>query len=94
MSDTADRIFQYEAGELEESEIVELFQELVNTGTAWHLQGHYGRTAHALIGAGLVTRPAMCQWFALCDRQATGTTPHPILGDVPTCDRCKERATS
>jgi hypothetical protein len=36
--------------------------------------------------------PALCEWFALCDRPATGTTPHPILGAVPTCDRCAERA--
>lgn len=34
-----------------------------------------------------------CEWFALCDRAATGTTPHPILGAVPTCDRCHEFAT-
>jgi hypothetical protein len=54
----ADRIIQYAAGELEEDEIVELFQELVNTGTAWQLQGHYGRAARALIEAGLVTEPA------------------------------------
>jgi len=30
----------------------------------------------------------LCRWFAKCDRLATGTTPHPVLGDVPTCDRC------
>ncbi len=29
-----------------------------------------------------------CQWFALCDNQATGTLAHPILGEVPICDRC------
>src|SRR5262245_22634638 len=34
-----------------------------------------------------------CAWFAGCDRPATGTTPHPVLGDVPTCDRCHEFAT-
>lgn len=33
-----------------------------------------------------------CQWFAGCGRPATGTTPHPILGAVPTCDRCAEFA--
>jgi hypothetical protein len=32
----------------------------------------------------------LCQWFALCDQPATGTMPHPILGDVPICDRCRE----
>lgn len=30
----------------------------------------------------------LCEWFALCDNPATGTEPHPILGDVPICDRC------
>jgi hypothetical protein len=34
----------------------------------------------------------ICQWFAGCGRPATGTTHHPILGDVPTCDRCAEFA--
>jgi len=35
----------------------------------------------------------MCQWFALCNRPATGTTRHPALGNVPTCDRCHNFAT-
>lgn len=30
-----------------------------------------------------------CEWFALCDRAATGTLSHPFLGDVPVCDRCR-----
>ncbi|MHB8538168.1 MAG: JAB domain-containing protein [Candidatus Dormibacteria bacterium] len=30
----------------------------------------------------------VCRWFLRCGRPATGMTPHPILGDVPTCDRC------
>ena len=32
--------------------------------------------------------PVVCRWFALCDRPATGGTPHPALGIVPTCDWC------
>lgn len=34
-----------------------------------------------------------CHWFARCDRNARGTTPHPVLGDLPTCDRCHKFAT-
>ena len=30
-----------------------------------------------------------CQWFALCDHLATGTMAHPVLGEVPICDRCR-----
>lgn len=34
-----------------------------------------------------------CAWFAGCDKAATGFTPHPILGAVPTCDSCHKFAT-
>lgn len=48
------KIIGYENGELNEDETVELFQQLVDSGLAWQLQGHYGRTAVALIEAGMV----------------------------------------
>jgi hypothetical protein len=32
-----------------------------------------------------------CQWFALCDHEATVQVRHPVLGLVPTCDRCVAR---
>ena len=49
-----DKIIAYECGELDTEGILELFQELVDDGSAWTLQGHYGRTAKSLIEAGLV----------------------------------------
>jgi len=33
----------------------------------------------------------LCQWFALCTRPANGTESHPIIGEVPICDRCREK---
>lgn len=47
-------IMAYEQGDLSEEKTLEMFQELVNSGLAWQLQGHYGRTAAALIEAGLI----------------------------------------
>lgn len=32
-----------------------------------------------------------CQWFMMCNRKATTTMSHPILGDVPICKKCKEK---
>lgn len=47
-----DRIVEFEQGTLDEDATVSLFQELVNTGIVWSLQGVYGRLAIALINAG------------------------------------------
>jgi hypothetical protein len=55
MKDLAGAIMAYEDGELDEDRTVELFQELVDSGLAWQLQGSYGRAAQALIEEGLVT---------------------------------------
>ena len=34
---------------LEEQEIISLFQKLIDSGMAWQLQGHYGRTAAEML---------------------------------------------
>ena len=48
-----DKIIRYENGEMNEGETVQFFQELIDSGLAWSLQGHYGRVASALIEEGL-----------------------------------------
>jgi hypothetical protein len=53
--DLVGKIIAYESDELTGDEMIVLFQHLVDTGLAWSLQGHYGRTAQALIEAGMVT---------------------------------------
>lgn len=51
--DVVNAIIKYETDEMETlEEILELFQHLVDTGMAWSLQGHYGRSASALIESG------------------------------------------
>ena len=61
-----DRILKYEEGEASEDEIVALFQELVDTGLAWSLQGRYGREAERFITNGWVTAKPACQLTGEC----------------------------
>ncbi len=49
-----DKIMAYENGEMDEEQIVEMFQEMVDDGSVWQLQGSYGRMAANLIQQGLV----------------------------------------
>ena len=57
-----DKIIAYECGELDSKNILELFAELIKTGQAWSLQGHYGRTAQALIDRELINRQGVINW--------------------------------
>tara|TARA_E500000305_G_C3951686_1_gene202484 strand:- start:21 stop:239 length:219 start_codon:yes stop_codon:yes gene_type:complete len=53
---TLEKIIAYENGELEDAEeTIEFFQEIIDSGLVWQLQGHYGRVAKSLIDAGLCT---------------------------------------
>lgn len=54
--DLVDQIMEYESGMLNDSETLEMFSGMVRSGTAWSLQGHYGRTASALIEAGWLNK--------------------------------------
>jgi len=47
----ADYTFLYDEDASEE-EVIAGYQELINTGDAWRLEGHVGRTAMGLIEAG------------------------------------------
>jgi hypothetical protein len=52
METQIDLIIAYEQGDLSDYQTVNLFADLVRTGLAFQLQGHYGRVARALIEAG------------------------------------------
>ena len=54
MKDLSTRITEYEKGELNNDQTIELFQELLDSGIVWNLQGHYGRLAYQLLEAGLI----------------------------------------
>tara|TARA_R110002051_G_C8415019_1_gene450774 strand:- start:13 stop:261 length:249 start_codon:yes stop_codon:yes gene_type:complete len=56
MKDLTNKIIAYENGELDDAEeTIEFFQEIIDSGLVWQLQGHYGRVAKSLIDAGLCT---------------------------------------
>lgn len=54
-NDLTQRLISYEKGELDEPSIIQLFQELVDSGLITKLQGHYGRLAFQLMEAGLIS---------------------------------------
>ena len=56
--DQVSQIIAYEQGDLDEAAIVALFQNLIDSGLAWSLQGHYGRTAANLIALGICHDPS------------------------------------
>ena len=46
------RIIAYEEGAMNEEDIVTFFQDMIDSGVVWQLQGSYHRAANALIKAG------------------------------------------
>ena len=52
MQNLTEQIILYESGELTDSQTIQLFQHLIDSGLVYSLQGHYGRTAEALIAEG------------------------------------------
>lgn len=56
MNDLVDNIIRYEEGDMTTNELLQFFCKLIETGMAWTLQGHYGRTANELIKNGYISR--------------------------------------
>lgn len=52
--DLVAQIMAYEQGDLDQEATTLLFQNLVDSGLAWSLQGSYGRTAMRMIDAGVI----------------------------------------
>ena len=52
-----DNVIKFESGQMNDDELVKFFQELIDSGDVWKLQGMYGRTAMALVEDGLCTLP-------------------------------------
>ncbi len=50
------KLIEYEQGSLSHKGTMELFSDLIKSGQAWQLQGHYGRTASQLIDLGYITK--------------------------------------
>ena len=47
-----EQIIAFENGELDDQQTISFFQQLIDSGMAWSLQGSYGRMALALIEEG------------------------------------------
>lgn len=56
------RVLEYETEEHSLEWLVQFFADLIATGLAWQLQGHYGREAKAYIDNGLITIQGDVNW--------------------------------
>jgi hypothetical protein len=54
--DQVDKIIAYEQSELDDDDTIALFQELLDSGLVFKLQGYYGRVAQQLIDGGYIAR--------------------------------------
>jgi hypothetical protein len=52
-----EQLIAYEEGQITGDEEIAFFEQLVETGTCWQLQGHYQRMAATLMEAGLIKSP-------------------------------------
>jgi hypothetical protein len=56
-ADVVNKIMDWEDGKMDAETEAAFFQELVDSGLAWQLQGMYGRRARQLINAGAIKPP-------------------------------------
>lgn len=49
-----ERIIKFEQGDLEDHEIIAMFQDLLDNETVWQLQGSYSRMAQKLLDTGYI----------------------------------------
>lgn len=68
-NETMGQIMDYEAGTLSPESTLKLFSSLIGSGLAWQLQGHYGRMARDLIGAGFIGHDGVINWEAFENAQ-------------------------
>lgn len=54
--DLTSKLIDFEAGNMEPDEVLELFAHLVKTGLAWELQGMYGRIAKQMLRDGWINK--------------------------------------
>jgi len=64
------KIIDFEQGQLDDDATIALFQEMVDSGIVWQLQGSYGRTAAALIEAGWVQQKQAPMFEAIATFEA------------------------
>jgi len=79
--DRVDLIMAYEAGEATDEQTLSLFADLIKTGDAWTLQGHYGRAAAALIEEGFISKTGELL------RGKDGKQPRKRCGKCEACRR-------
>lgn len=57
------KIFEYEENGSKSLEWhLQFFGDLISSGYAWQLQGHYGREANAIIQEGLISTKGEINW--------------------------------
>jgi hypothetical protein len=57
------KIIDYESGELQGFGVLELYAELIKTGTILHLQGSYQRQARSFIEDGIINQSGEIEMF-------------------------------